>query len=1188
VDPLPIPGRPGRIEELFAELADLAPAERSRRLDERGADPQLRRDLETLLDADTRPSVLDAISDVIAARAGRTARAAPAARADSVAHTARADSTAHIAAPLEPGRVPRPEVSGVISHYRLLEPLGEGGAGVVFRARDDRLQRDVALKLVRSSAVESGEAGRRVLEEARAAATLDHPNICPIYDIGETADGLFIAMAYCDGGTLADRLQRGPLPAGEALEILRQLTAALAAAHGAGIVHCDVKPSNIMLTGAGAVRLVDFGISRRASASDTDARIRGTLAYMAPEQLRGEPADARADVWAAGVVLYECLTGTHPFRAVSDAVTVQRILDGTPARAAADVIGSRALLDVLERCLARRREDRYPDAAILHETILTLLATRGTTDAGARRHREVPLAPTRLIGRDHELERLDAVLTSSRLVTVTGTGGTGKTHLALTIAEQLAARFEAGAVFVSLAAVADPSLVASAIAESLGLVDRPAQPPAQLLCDFIGDSNLLLVIDNFEQVAGAAPLLSELLARCVELRILVTSRRVLRLRGEAEFVLGPLPLPPAGIGHDVAGIEAYAAVALFLERARAVRPDLALDEDDIRTIVAICRQLDGLPLAIELAAAQMRVFPPSELMVRLTRPLDALAHGARDMPHRHRTLRDAIAWSYSLLGPDEQAVFRRAGVFAGGVDLDGLAQVCEGRPDTGGVAAAALTLAEHSLVRAVTGVRGSARVAVLETVREYAREALAAAGEEPAVRRSHAQYFMHLAEAGALALGGADQAYWLYRLEQEHDNLRTALDWAEQAGEAETALRTSAALCRFWTVRGHVREGLERLHRLRRMSVDDSLLARRAAVIAGAGSLVHETGDYRAAQPLLEEALAQFRTLDDDASVARVLNTLAWTHAHTGPLHEAAQIAEDALSACQRRGDRRATAVALHNMAWIAVYRGAHRCAIAYAAAAIAIREQLGDRRGAAFTLANRARAERQAGDFAAADDTLRQALAVTDVLADQQLLGLVRMAEGQVRLEQGATEEAAASLRTALGIWHDVRHDFAAGDCLNWLAAATMQLGRPSDAAALLDRADAIWGRIGGPWGLAATLYRRGQLALRTGQAGAVDLLERSLDLRRGISDLIGAAECCAELAGCEPILPPHLRAAELRAEVERLRLLMNEPPRHTPSEPMPSEPMPSEPMPSEPIPSEPIPSDPASSAHASSDPAR
>jgi predicted ATPase len=408
-----------------------------------------------------------------------------------------------------------------------------------------------------------------------------------------------------------------------------------------------------------------------------------------------------------------------------------------------------------------------------------------------------------------------------RLLTLTGPGGTGKTRLGLQVAADLLEDFESGVFFVPLEALRDPTLVASSIARTLGLQDRAGQVLLDSLRESLQDKQMLLVLDNFEQVVAAAPLVAELLAACPRLKCLVTSRVVLRLRGEHEFPVPPLDLPDPRHLPAMDTLSQYAAVELFIQRALALKPDLRVDNATAPAVVAICVRLEGLPLAIELAAARIKLFPPQALLARLGRRLELLRGGTRDMPERHQTLRHAIAWSYDLLEAGEQALFRRLAVFAGGCTLEAAEVVCQAvhAPAAGpgqslevldGVA----SLVDKSLLRQQAQVSGEPRFRMLETLCEYGLECLTASGEEPAVRRAHADYYRVLVEAAEPALTGPAQEAWLEQLEAEHDNVRAALRWAEESGEAEMGLRLAGALCQFWLIRGHLREGQEWFARL--------------------------------------------------------------------------------------------------------------------------------------------------------------------------------------------------------------------------------------------------------------------------------------------------------------------------------------------------------------------------------------
>jgi predicted ATPase len=408
-----------------------------------------------------------------------------------------------------------------------------------------------------------------------------------------------------------------------------------------------------------------------------------------------------------------------------------------------------------------------------------------------------------LLGRAHALGAGSTLLqgTEGRLLTFTGPGGVGKTRLAVQLARTVQEHYADGVAFVDLSALRDAALVAATIAGALGVREQGGQPLRAALVAHLRERQVLLLLDNAEHLLDAvAAEVAALRAACPGLRLLVTSRVALRVQAEQVYPVPPLALPVAGDGLSVAALEQVPAVALFVQRARAVRPDFGLNEANAATVAALCTRLDGLPLAIELAAARVGVLPPAALLARLGQPLTVLTGGPRDLPARQRTLRDTIAWSYDLLAPWEQALFRQLAVFAGGGTLEAVEAVCAGEDATGAahdVLAGLGALADASLLVTMAGADGGLCCGLLETIREYALEQLEARGEADAWRGRHAAYFLSLAEAAAPPLDGPDQAVWLDRLEREHDNLRAALAWAGTAGAADLGLRLASALAKF-------------------------------------------------------------------------------------------------------------------------------------------------------------------------------------------------------------------------------------------------------------------------------------------------------------------------------------------------------------------------------------------------------
>src|SRR5215207_6071760 len=408
------------------------------------------------------------------------------------------------------------------------------------------------------------------------------------------------------------------------------------------------------------------------------------------------------------------------------------------------------------------------------------------------RRNNLPTQPTPLIGRERELEEVLSMLRSThvRLLIFTGPGGTGKTRLGLQAAAELTDEFEDGVFFVALAAIRDPALVAPTITRTLGLTESSNQPPEEILKGYLRDRQTLLVLDNFEQILASAALLDALLSAAPGLKVLATSRTALRLYGEHEFAVPPLSLPDTGSLPPVEHLTRYEAVRLFLDRARAIRPDFSLTEENAPAVIEICSRLDGLPLAIELAAARIKLLPPQAMLSRLGNRLKLLTGGARNLPERQRTLRNAIAWSHEMLDEGEKTLFARLAVFSGGSTLEAIEAVCDAEGDLPVDALDGVSsLLDKSLLRQEEGLEGEPRFAMLETIREYAREELEESGDAEEVKRAHAEYFLALAEEADPELKGPGQLEWLQRLETEHDNMRAAFTWALRQEEVELGLQ---------------------------------------------------------------------------------------------------------------------------------------------------------------------------------------------------------------------------------------------------------------------------------------------------------------------------------------------------------------------------------------------------------------
>jgi predicted ATPase/class 3 adenylate cyclase len=632
----------------------------------------------------------------------------------------------------------------------------------------------------------------------------------------------------------------------------------------------------------------------------------------------------------------------------------------------------------------------------------------------------LPTQLTSFLGREREIAEARQLLIDGRLLTLTGPGGTGKTRLSLQIAADATDRFPDGIYFVPLGAIGQADLVLPTIAQVVGLVD-PGVQPLDRLAEHIGDRCFLLVLDNFEQVSDAAPGIAELLLRAPRISALVTSRSPLRVYGEREYPVPPLGVPDPRHLPDLEQFSTFESIALFVERAMAVRPDFAITSANAPAVAEICVRLDGLPLAIELAAARVRVLSPQAIMERLGDRMALLSSGSRDLPERQQTLRGAIAWSHDLLEEDDRRVFARFAAFAGGATLEAVEAVVFDPSQRGDALDAIASLVDKSLVRQETRPDGEPRFRMLETIREYALEQLEARGEGETLRGRHAEWVLALVEANAGLVFGGEQRATLDRYEEEHDNIRAALAWCTASGRVETATRIFAATWRFWQMRGYLAEGREHAERVLAAPAANVDPGVQAAALEAAGGIAYWQADMESSRAWYREALELARASGDEARIANALYNLSFTFTLISEDQEQARSnAVEAVEIYRRIGDEAGIGRSLWGLANAYYFFGDFASGIPVAQEALEIFLRSGDRFMTAWTQYMLALFKLQV-DRSAARQLLEATLplfAETDDKSGYALLfdgfATLEWAEGDVRRAMRLAGYAAATERSA------------------------------------------------------------------------------------------------------------------------------------------------------------------------------
>lgn len=843
-------------------------------------------------------------------------------------------------------------IGQTVAHYRITAVLGAGGMGVVYKAEDMRLRRPVALKFLPPDLARDTKAKPRFVREAQAAASLDHPSICTVYEIGGADGKLFIAMAYVQGETLRKKLSSGRLKPEEALFISKQIAEGLQAAHEKGIIHRDIKPGNIMVTEKGHVKIMDFGLAKLTGRHETTqpGTLMGTVSYMSPEQAKGYSVDHRTDIWSLGVLLYEMITGQRPFEAEHEQAILYLILNRDP-EPISRLCGSvpMELERIVGRALAKIPDGRYQSIgdmlkdieAVRHKprlrSTLREEPPRGMLEGhAALGPSDLPVPLKSFIGRYDEVLQVKRLLQKSRLVVILGPGGFGKSRLAIQVATELVGAFRDGVFFIPLAPITSVEFMLLNICASLGVTLRGGESETVQLLDFLRGREILLVLDRFEHLLEGAELVKEMLRCAPEVKVLVTSRERVGIPGESPLVLDGLRFP--GL-HETEHPETYDAVRFFIQGARDAQPDFPSQEKDWERVATACRLLGGVPLAIELASSWLSFLSCKKIVAKVEKSVKSLARDAQGVPERVGITSAIIGCSWKLVSAKERKALKRMGIFRSGFQKKAAEAIAGAPPHL------VTALVEKSFLR----VSRSDRYEMHDFLGSYAMEKLGESPKEMAkVLDLHCAYYAGFLREREEEMKGSTQGMALYEIAEEIEDVRFAWSTAIEGQDTERIRDLLGGLSIFYDERGWYHEAEETfgtaVQKLRdargAMEETDLILGE---TMGEGGVFACRLGRYAEARELLQEGISILRGVSASDGLKFLLLNLGFVAQAQGKATEAKHLYTEGLAISQELGDQRGEAFSLCSLAGIALLMGEDSEAERLGKKSLVIFHELGD-----------------------------------------------------------------------------------------------------------------------------------------------------------------------------------------------------------------------------------------------------